>query len=78
MGLFLFELRTIFQLFVYISDLRWETKRSRTLNHNEWLAIRLGYKGLIKYIEVDTRHFKGNFPDFFKLGTSLQPKEIIA
>jgi len=45
----------------------WETRRSRTLNHTEWLVIRLGHKGWLKLVEVDTRHFKGNFPDFFKL-----------
>jgi len=45
----------------------WETRRSRTLNHTEWLVIRLGSKGWLKLIEVDTRHFKGNPPDFFRL-----------
>jgi len=45
----------------------WETRRSRTLNHTEWLALRLGHVGTVHLIEVDTRHFKGNFPDFCRI-----------
>lgn len=30
---------------------------------SEWAVFRLGHKGVINRIEVDTRHFKGNAPD---------------
>lgn len=40
----------------------WETKRKRGPGH-DWVIIRLGAPGVIKRIEVDTNHFKGNFPE---------------
>jgi allantoicase len=40
----------------------WETKRRRGPGH-DWLLLSLGKKGLITELEVDTAHFKGNFPD---------------
>jgi len=40
----------------------WETRRKRALGH-DWLLIRLGARGTVQAIEVDTNHFKGNFPD---------------
>ncbi|KAL3864292.1 hypothetical protein ACJMK2_005988 [Sinanodonta woodiana] len=30
---------------------------------SDWCAFRLGHPGVIKKIEIDTNHFKGNFPD---------------
>jgi len=40
----------------------WETRRRRTPG-NDWIVIQLGAPGLIERIEVDTAHFKGNYPD---------------
>jgi allantoicase len=40
----------------------WETRRKRAPGH-DWLLVRLGVRGRAKLIEVDTNHFKGNFPD---------------
>jgi len=40
----------------------WETRRRREPG-NDWIIVRLGRAGVIEYIEVDTAHFKGNFPD---------------
>jgi allantoicase len=40
----------------------WETKRRRGPGH-DWAIIKLGKPGRIRYIEVDTSYFKGNFPD---------------
>ena len=40
----------------------WETRRRREPG-NDWAIIALGHTGIIKKIEVDTAHFKGNFPD---------------
>ena len=40
----------------------WETRRRREPGH-DWCLIALGLPGEIVRIEVDTSHFKGNFPD---------------
>lgn len=40
----------------------WETRRRRGPG-NDWIVIRLGTTGRIRKIEVDTNHYKGNFPD---------------
>lgn len=40
----------------------WETRRRREPG-NDWCLIALARPGLIDAIEVDTCHFKGNFPD---------------
>ena len=40
----------------------WETRRSRGKNF-DWLIIKLGRTGTINKIEIDTHHFKGNYPD---------------
>lgn len=40
----------------------WETRRRREPG-NDWCIIALGQPGVIEKIEVDTCHFKGNYPD---------------
>ena len=40
----------------------WETRRRRGPGH-DWAIVRLGVPGVIEKIEVDTAHFKGNFPE---------------
>lgn len=40
----------------------WETRRRREPG-NDWALIALGHPGVISKIEVDTAHFKGNYPD---------------
>ncbi len=40
----------------------WETKRRRGPGH-DWIILKLGKPGTIQKVEVDTNHFKGNFPD---------------
>ena len=39
----------------------WETRRRRGPGH-DWVVIRLGHPGEIELVEVDTAHFKGNYP----------------
>ncbi len=44
----------------------WETRRRRGPGHastSDWILIKLGARGVPVVAEVDTRHFKGNFPD---------------
>ncbi|HET7712979.1 MAG TPA: allantoicase [Thermoanaerobaculia bacterium] len=40
----------------------WETRRRRGPGH-DWVIVRLATEGVIRRIEVDTNHFKGNYPD---------------
>ena len=40
----------------------WETKRRRGPGH-DWIILQLGLPGALQKIEVDTNHFKGNYPD---------------
>lgn len=40
----------------------WETRRRREPG-NDWCVVALGQPGIIEKIEVDTCHFKGNYPD---------------
>lgn len=50
----------------------WETKRRREPG-NEWLIIELGVPGKIDEIEIDTAHFKGNFPGGFTIQAADMP-----
>lgn len=40
----------------------WETRRRREPG-SDWAILALGHPGTIRRIEVDTAHFKGNYPD---------------
>jgi len=40
----------------------WETKRRRGEGF-DWCVVKLGTAGTIKRVEVDTLHFKGNYPE---------------
>lgn len=40
---------------------------------DEWAVFRLGYVGDIESIEVDTNHYKGNFPDSVRLEGARVP-----
>ena len=40
----------------------WETRRRRGPGH-DWAIVKLGAPGLLEKIEVDTGHFKGNYPE---------------
>lgn len=40
----------------------WETKRRRGPG-NDWVIVQLATEGLVQRVEVDTNHFKGNYPD---------------
>ena len=44
----------------------WETARRRRPG-NDWCVLKLGTPGTIERVHIDTRHFKGNYPDRFQL-----------
>lgn len=50
----------------------WETRRRREPGF-DWCIIALGQPGTIRSIEVDTAHFKGNFPDRCSLQAAYAP-----
>jgi allantoicase len=50
----------------------WETKRRRGPGY-DWLILRLGATGYVKQVEIDTSHFKGNYPDMASLEGCLAP-----
>jgi len=48
----------------------WETARRRGPG-NDWVILVLGHPGRIESVEVDTAHFKGNYPDRVSLEAAL-------
>ncbi|HEU4887075.1 MAG TPA: allantoicase [Thermoanaerobaculia bacterium] len=40
----------------------WETRRRRGPGH-DWVIVKLATEGQVRRIELDTNHFKGNYPD---------------
>lgn len=48
----------------------WETRRRREPGA-DWVVIALGHPGEIKKVEIDTAHFKGNYPDQCSLQGAL-------
>ncbi len=50
----------------------WETRRRRGPGH-DWAIVQLGAPGAISRIEIDTNHFKGNYPDTASIEGCLSP-----
>ncbi len=48
----------------------WETARRRGPG-NDWVIFELGHAGAIDKIEIDTAHFKGNYPDRVSLEAAM-------
>ena len=40
----------------------WETRRRRDSGH-DWCVIRFGAPGIVRGVDVETTHFKGNYPE---------------
>jgi allantoicase len=53
----------------------WETKRKRGPG-NDWVVVRLGRPGVLSEVEVDTNHFKGNYPDRCSLEGAVLPDGV--
>jgi allantoicase len=54
----------------------WETKRRRGPGH-DWVILKLGVPGTIHRVEVDTAHFKGNYPDSCALQAAFAEKSFV-
>ncbi len=59
----------------------WETRRRRGPGH-DWIVIQLAARGTPQVVEVDTNHFKGNFPERCAIDTidaaGRAPSELVA
>ncbi|HSP36018.1 MAG TPA: allantoicase, partial [Thermoanaerobaculia bacterium] len=52
-----------------ISD-GWETRRRRGPGH-DWVVVQLATEGVVHRVEIDTNHFKGNYPDTASIDGSI-------
>jgi len=52
----------------------WETKRRRGPGH-DWTIVHLGLEGMISRVELDTAHFKGNYPDSASIDATILKSE---
>jgi allantoicase len=55
----------------------WETRRRRGPGH-DWAIVRLGAPGVLTRVEIDTNHFKGNYPDTASLEGCLADTDGLA
>jgi allantoicase len=59
----------------------WETRRRRGPGH-DFIVIELGARGTPRVIEVDTNHFKGNFPERCAIdlmdASGARPSDLVA
>jgi allantoicase len=52
----------------------WETRRRRGPGH-DWVIVKLAAEGVARRIEIDTNHFKGNYPDTVSLDASRDGRD---
>ena len=55
----------------------WETRRRRGPGH-DWAIVRLGAPGVVRKIEIDTNHFKGNYPGSASIDACMEPGADLA
>ena len=59
----------------------WETRRRRdlTAESHDWCVVRLGVRGVVQGVDVETTHFKGNFPEScaIDLGDGTAWREVL-
>ncbi|GAA6024809.1 hypothetical protein JCM11491_005615 [Sporobolomyces phaffii] len=56
----------------------WETKRSRGrlgTGRGDWVVIKLGQPGYLEWVDIDTLHFVGNFPESASLQAIISEEE---
>lgn len=54
----------------------WESRRRRGPGH-DWVILEAPKAGRIERVEVDTNHFKGNYPDRCSIETIHAPGEVV-
>lgn len=53
----------------------WETRRRRTPGH-DWCIVALGAPGLVRAVDVDTSHFRGNQPEAASVDACRAPDDL--
>ena len=58
----------------------WETRRRRDEGTHDWCVIRLGARGIIRGVDVETTYFKGNYPEScaIDVGDGTEFREVLA
>jgi allantoicase len=51
----------------------WETRRRRGPGH-DWAVVKLGATGRVEKVEIDTAHFRGNYPESASLEGCRAPR----
>ncbi|OJH42257.1 allantoicase [Cystobacter ferrugineus] len=54
----------------------WETRRKRVPGF-DWIVVKLATAGTVQRVEVDTNHFKGNYPDTCSLEGCFLKEDIL-
>ncbi len=54
----------------------WETRRRRDPGP-DWSIVKLGAVGTVRRVELDTNHFRGNYPDTASLDAILAPEATL-
>ncbi|KAI8330050.1 galactose-binding domain-like protein [Chlamydoabsidia padenii] len=58
------------------ADDGWQSKRSRGGDHSDHVIVKLGAKGHLIKAELDTSHFKGNFPNQIMIEATNTEQDI--
>jgi len=53
----------------------WETRRRRDDGDHDWCIIRLGVRGIVRGVDVDTAFFKGNYPESCAIDAGVAASE---
>ncbi|MET0406075.1 MAG: allantoicase [Cystobacter sp.] len=54
----------------------WETRRKRVPGF-DWIVVKLAVPGTVQRLEVDTNHYKGNFPDTCSLEGCVLKEDLL-
>jgi allantoicase len=54
----------------------WETRRKRVPGF-DWIVVKLAVPGTVHKLEVDTNHFKGNYPDMCSLEGCFLKEDLL-
>ena len=53
----------------------WETRRRRTPGH-DWCIVKLGLRGVVHGLDIDTRHFTGNYPPYASVDGAVSDADV--
>ena len=54
----------------------WETRRRRGPGH-DWVEVQLATEAVVRRVEIDTSHFKGNYPDTASIDDLLPQTKLL-